>query len=117
MAASKTVTSLVAAGTLTAGTPINSSAATLTTYDFATVLATITNPATAPTAPAVLTILVSGDNTTYYTIGTYPAGLVASAAYGFDVPLDPGISYVKITFSGNTGSNCTVVAQVALGTW
>lgn len=117
MAATKGTAVLTASGTLTAGTPITSSATNLTAQDYATVTAIITNGGTGPTLPAILTIQTSFDNSTFRNAYAFTAGTVASTTYTFTQVLDPGVQYVKTNFAGNTAQNCTVASEVGYGTW
>lgn len=117
MAATKTNTVVQASGTLTAGTPITSSVVTLTTYDFATVAALVTNGGTGPTLPAIVTIQVSMDNTTFWDAYVFTAGTTLSTTYTFIQDLPAGVQYAKVKFSGNTAQNCTVACHLTGGTW
>ncbi len=117
MAASKSNTVLQTSGTLTAGTPITSSVVTLTTYDFATFVALVTNGATGPTLPAIVTIQISMDNTTFWNAYVFTAGITASTTYTFVQDLPPGIQYMKVNFASNTAQNCTVASHISYGTW
>lgn len=118
MAASKTSTTLTASGTLTAGTPITSSALSLATTDFCTLVALVTNGATGPTLPAIWTVQLSTDGgTTYYNIPIGTAGTTASTTYYFVYDIPAGIQSVKSNFSGNTAQNCTVECQASSGNW
>ncbi len=117
MAASKTNTVVQASGTLTAGTPITSSVVTLTTYDFATVVALVTNGGTGPTLPAIVTIQISMDNTTFWNAYIFTAGITASTTYTFTQDLPAGIQYAKVNFASNTAQNVTVACHLSAGTW
>lgn len=117
MSATKTNTVVQASGTLTAGTPITSSVVTATTSDFATVVALVTNGSTGPTLPAVVTIQVSLDNTTFFDAYVFTAGTILSTTYNFVQDLPSGIQYFKVKFSGNTAQNVTVACHATIGTW
>jgi hypothetical protein len=117
MAATKGTAVLTASGTLTAGTPITSSAVNISAQDYATVTAVITNGGTGPTLPAIVTIQTSFDNTTFRSVMSQTANTVASAVNTFTFAIDPAVQYVKTNFAGNTAQNCTVASEIGYGTW
>ena len=66
MAAIRTFTALSSAVAVAASGTSNSAALDLRTGYTVKVTAQVTNSATAPTTPSVVTLQVSGDNTTWY---------------------------------------------------
>lgn len=97
--------------TVAAGTPQTSALVNNSTGYGATLTVQVTNGGTPPTIPAVVTILVSADNTTFVTWASDTVGLVASTTYSFGYQLPPEIAYAKVVVGSNTAQSVTGIAQ------
>lgn len=97
--------------TVAAGTPQTSAVVDNHVSYGTTLTVQITNGGTGPTIPAMVTILVSADNTTFVSWANDTAGVTASTTYSFAYQLPPEIAYAKITVGSNTAQSITAIAQ------
>jgi hypothetical protein len=103
-----------ASATNTAGSTTTGSWVDLTGAYTAKLLAKVTNGGTGPTVGCTVRVDLSPDNgTTVYTGagGSFTAGLTASTAYAASFNVD-GHMYARAVFTGNTGQDVTVQADI-----
>lgn len=103
MAATKTLTTIIAAATSNAagGTTTGTAANTSTAYGGA-VTVKLTNGATAPTVAAQAHVQGSGDGTNFKTLVTFYGDTVASSVNEFAFDINPGFKYVTVNVDSNT---------------
>jgi len=77
------------------------------------VAARITNGGTGPTDPCELTVYYrTSSGGTQFELGPFAAGTDANETYGFNVPIPDGAYDVDVQFTGNTGQDVTVEAEL-----
>lgn len=111
MANTHTAVTLIVSASLPAGvtntsTPLNNS------FSYALIMAQVTNGATAPTTPCLVTVSfgATASGPWYqWTQGT--AGLAVGASYSLGWELPPAFMFAQVVFSGHTGQAVTVAAQ------
>ena len=96
-----------AAAATTTGTALN-----MSTYYGGWLTGIITNGATGPTLPGILTVQTSDDNTTFRDAYVFTAGITASITYTFGIDLPWGVMFVRTKFSGNTVQAVTIAAEI-----
>jgi hypothetical protein len=99
---------------IAAGTPAASTTSgSITSGSGGIISGTVTNPATSPTAPLTVQLQISGDGgTTWFTLETFTAGLLASQTYGFNFVVPEVVTAVRLYYTGNTGETVTVTASL-----
>jgi hypothetical protein len=111
MAASKTLRTIIAAATSnTAGSTTTGAVVDLTTKYGGLATVKITNGGTGPTVGASAKVYTSGDGTNFKLMAQVTAGVTNSGVYewAFDIP--PGVMYLRIDVTGNTGQAVTCEA-------
>lgn len=115
MAATKSLSTIIAAGTSNAAAGTTTGAAVnLTTAYGAEVTIKLTNGATAPTIAATAKVFISGDNTNYKLFYQIAGDLVASSVNEFALDIPAAVMYLRVDVTGNTGQAvvCEAFAQV-----
>lgn len=116
MPATKVASTLQAAASNAAGATTTSTTLNMSSAYAGFISAQITNGATAPTAPATVTVNVSPDGVTFYPYAVGTAQTAASVATDFVFDLPTAAMYANAVFGGNTGSAVTVAAQAQIET-
>ena len=106
----KTLRTLQASASNTAGSTTTGTALDLTTKFGGLATLKVTNGGTGPTVACDAILEVSGDNSTWYEYSRATAGTANSGAYVFPVEIPIGIMYLRSKFTGNTGQSVTVEA-------
>lgn len=106
----KTLRTLQASASNTAGSTTTGTALDLTTKFGGVATMKITNGGTGPTVACDAVLEVSGDNSTFYEYSRATAGTSNSTSYTFVVEIPIGIMYLRSKFTGNTGQAVTVEA-------
>ncbi len=101
----------VGSGT-TPGTVVN-----IATEDFADAYIVFLTGATAPTAAAVATLMVSVDNTTFYAAGALACSMQAATQNSGTLPIPASAQYARVDFSAPTGTAVSGGAQIGYGTF
>lgn len=107
MAITKNARSLIASQSVNAGSSV-SGMLDLTTALGALLTAKVTNEATAPTTPCVLTINTSGDGTNWKKYAQVEAGTENSEVYEWAIEIPPTVMHVQAVFDGHTDQSVTV---------
>lgn len=103
MASTKTLATLIAAGTSNgAGSTTTGTAANTSTAYGGAVTVKLTNGGTAPTVAGQAHVLVSGDGTNYKTLATFYGDTVASSVNEYAIDINPGYQYVNVKVDSNT---------------
>lgn len=117
MAATKSLSTIIAAGTSNAaGGTTTGTAVNLTTAYGAGVTIKFTNGATGPTIAPTAIIYTSGDNTNFKEFYRIAGDTTASSVNPFAIEIPLPYMYVRVDVTGNTGQAVTfeAFAQVAL---
>jgi hypothetical protein len=112
VAATKTLRTIQASATNTAGSTTTGTAVDLTTRYGGVITALITNGGTGPTIGCDHVVEVSGDNSAWKEYSRQTAGVTASGVYPFVVEIPPGVMYVRSKFQNNTGQSVSVEAYL-----
>lgn len=114
MAATKPTTSVWNGANNAAGATTTSTAVDISTGYGGEVYVKITNGATGPTVAAYVYIEASADNSKWYRYGgTFVQGTTTNSdVQSNTTPLDPGLKYVRLVCTGNTGQPVTLDADV-----
>lgn len=112
--ATHTYSVLLAPSTVAAAGTQTSTTADLTGAYGGIVTAQITNGGTIPSVACVATLQVSGDNTNWYPMSSGIEDMTASATSAFYWEVPPGVMYVRVQFTGNTGQPVTAAAQIQI---
>lgn len=111
MASTKNLRTIVAASTSNAaGGTTTGTAVNLTTAYGGYLTAKLINGGTGPTVACTMSVLVSGDNSNWKTAATYSGDTVNSSTFEWGLEIPPGVMYVNVQFTGNTGQAVTVEA-------
>ena len=106
-----------ASGTFAVGTNYTGTVVTISTQDYADAYITFTTGASAPTAAAVATLMVSVDNTTFYSAGSVASSLAVSTTITGTLPVPASAQYARVDVTGPAGYAVTGQAQIGYGTF
>lgn len=110
--ATKTITSLLASTTNTAGSTQTSSDLDLATSLGATIVARVVNGATGPTIGCDVIVEFSSDGgTTWFEATRSTAGVASAGSYDFTIGVRPDVKRARVRFTGNTAQSVTVQAH------
>jgi hypothetical protein len=115
MASTKSLSTIIAAATSNAaGATTTGTAVDLTTKYGAFLTALITNGATGPTVAPTIYFEVSGDNVNWKEAWRATGDTTANSITPFSYDAVPGIMYIRVRVTGNTGQavTCEAFAQV-----
>lgn len=115
MAATKALSTIIAAATSNAaGATTTGTAVDLTTKYGAFLTGILTNGGTGPTIAPVAIIEVSGDNTNWKEAWRVGGDTTASSITPWSYVADASIMYIRVRVTGNTGQaiTCEAFAQV-----
>lgn len=115
MAATKTLSTIIAAGTSNAGAGTTTgTAVNLTAAYGALITGLITNGGTGPTVQAVAYVEVSGDGTNWKQFAVFPGGVIANTVTPIICRVPPEVMYARVRVTGNTGQavTCEAFAQI-----
>lgn len=118
MAATKALSTIIAAGTSNAaGGTTTGTAIDLTTKYGAFLTALLTNGATGPTVAPTIYFEVSGDNVNWKEAWRSAGDTIANSVTPFTYEAVLGIMYIRVRVTGNTGQavTCEAFAQVSTG--
>lgn len=115
MAATKSLSTIIAAGTSNAaGATATGTAVDLTTKYGALITGLLTNGGTGPTIAPTAYVEVSGDNTNWKQFYAVGGDTTASSITPYSCEIPPGVMYARVRVTGNTGQavTCEAFAQV-----
>lgn len=115
MAATKSLSTIIAAATSNAATATTTGTAlSLTTAYGALITIKLTNGGTGPTIAPVAYVYTSGDNTNYKLFYKIGGDTTASSVNEYNVEIPPAAMYARVDVKDNTGQaiTCEAFAQV-----
>lgn len=115
MAATKSLSTIIASGTSNAAAGTTTGTAVDLTVKYgALITGLITNGGTGPTVQAVAYVEVSGDNSAWKQFAVYPGGVTAGVITPFACRVPPEVMYARVRVTGNTGQavTCEAFAQI-----
>lgn len=118
MAATKSLSTIIAAATSNAATATTTGTAVdLTAAYGALVTIKITNGGTGPTVAPNAYVYTSGDGTNYKLLCKLPGDTTASSVNEFGVDIPPAVMHVRVDVKDNTAQavTCEAFAQVLTG--
>lgn len=111
MAATKSLSTIIAAATSNAAAATTTGTAVdLTVAYGGLITGIITNGATGPTIAASAIVEVSGDNTNWKTLYTVSGEVTANSVTSWSCSVEPGIMYARVRVTGNTAQAVTCEA-------
>lgn len=111
MAATKSLDTIIAAGTTnTSGSTTTGTAANLSTKYSTSITGLLTNGGTGPTTAPVFYVEVSGDNVNWKQYYQIAGDTTASSITPVSCDISPGFAYGRVRVTGNTGQSITCEA-------